>query len=89
MLRMTGPLLLPSRREKTSRLRLEDHENLAQVTFHQFQRLSAKPTAGESSTGLGLAIVKAIAEAHGGTASVTSPGKSVGATFTVTLPWLV
>ena len=42
-----------------------------------------------SSTGLGLAIVKAIAEAHGGTASVTSPGKSVGATFTVTLPWLV
>ena len=54
--------------------------------FHQFQRLSAKPTAGESSTGLGLAIVKTIAEAHGGTATVTSPGKGKGAVFTLSLP---
>ena len=54
--------------------------------FRRFQRLSAKPTAGESSTGLGLAIVKAIAEAHGGTATVTSAGKGKGSTFTLSLP---
>lgn len=40
---------------------------------------------GGNGTGLGLAIVAAIAEAHGGSASVTSqPGE--GATFTVRLP---
>jgi signal transduction histidine kinase len=54
--------------------------------FRQFQRLSAKPTAGETSTGLGLAIVKTIAEAHGGMASVLSAGKGKGACFTLSLP---
>ena len=34
--------------------------------FGKFQRLSAKPTAGESSTGLGLSIVKDIIELHNG-----------------------
>ncbi|HRO01458.1 MAG TPA: DUF3369 domain-containing protein, partial [Nitrobacter sp.] len=32
--------------------------------FGRFQRLSAKPTAGESSTGLGLSIVKRIVDMH-------------------------
>lgn len=54
--------------------------------FRQFQRLSAKPTAGEPSTGLGLSIVRAIAEAHGGTASVASAGRGKGASFTISLP---
>ena len=54
--------------------------------FRQFQRLSAKPTGGESATGLGLAIVKAIAEAHSGTISVTSAGKGQGAVFNLSLP---
>jgi signal transduction histidine kinase len=54
--------------------------------FRQYQRLSAKPTAGESSTGLGLAIVKTIAEAHGGTATVESAGRNRGAVFTITVP---
>ena len=36
-------------------------------------------------TGLGLSIVRAVAEAHGGSASVVSaPGE--GATFTIELP---
>ena len=54
--------------------------------FGRFQRLSAKPTAGESSTGLGLSIVKRIVEMHGGTVNADSAGPGAGATFTVTLP---
>jgi signal transduction histidine kinase len=53
--------------------------------FQRFQRLSAKPTAGESSTGLGLAIVKAIAEAHGGSVEAASAGKGHGSAFTLRL----
>jgi len=34
--------------------------------FERFQKLSARPTAGESSTGLGLSIVKSIVELHDG-----------------------
>jgi signal transduction histidine kinase len=34
--------------------------------FTEFQKLSARPTAGEKSTGLGLSIVKKIVDAHGG-----------------------
>jgi signal transduction histidine kinase len=54
--------------------------------FGRFQRLSAKPTAGESSTGLGLSIVKRIVELHGGTVAAESPGPGRGATFTIRLP---
>jgi signal transduction histidine kinase len=56
------------------------------LAFQRFQRLSAKPTGGESSTGLGLAIVKAIAEAHGGSVEASSPGQGLGSTFTLRLP---
>ena len=55
--------------------------------FGRFQRLSAKPTGGESSTGLGLSIVKRIVELHGGThqrRKATAPAS--GATFTIRLP---
>jgi signal transduction histidine kinase/DNA-binding NarL/FixJ family response regulator len=54
--------------------------------FGRFQRLSAKPTAGESSTGLGLSIVKRIVDMHGGSVSAHSDGPGQGATFTITLP---
>ncbi|HWV97099.1 MAG TPA: DUF3369 domain-containing protein [Xanthobacteraceae bacterium] len=54
--------------------------------FGRFQRLSAKPTAGESSTGLGLSIVKRIIDMHGGTITADSPGPGQGATFTIKLP---
>jgi signal transduction histidine kinase len=54
--------------------------------FGRFQRLSAKPTAGESSTGLGLSIVKRIIDMHGGHVTAQSKGPGQGSTFTVTLP---
>lgn len=54
--------------------------------FGRFQRLSAKPTGGESSTGLGLSIVKRIVDMHGGTVTADSPGPGKGSTFTITLP---
>jgi signal transduction histidine kinase/Flp pilus assembly protein TadD len=53
--------------------------------FGKFQRLSAKPTGGESSTGLGLSIVKKLVEMHGGKIWAESEGKNKGATFTVEL----
>ncbi|UCF51722.1 MAG: HAMP domain-containing histidine kinase, partial [Bradyrhizobium sp.] len=54
--------------------------------FGRFQRLSAKPTAGESSTGLGLSIVKRIIDMHGGEVTAESDGPNKGSTFTITLP---
>jgi signal transduction histidine kinase len=54
--------------------------------FGRFQRLSAKPTAGESSTGLGLSIVKRIIDMHGGDVTAGSAGPGRGSTFTITLP---
>jgi signal transduction histidine kinase len=54
--------------------------------FGRFQRLSAKPTAGESSTGLGLSIVKRIIDMHGGEVTAKSAGPGSGSTFTITLP---
>jgi signal transduction histidine kinase len=54
--------------------------------FMKFQRLSAKPTGGESSTGLGLAIVKQIVELHNGQVWAESAGKDKGATFIVEIP---
>src|SRR6266700_3359941 len=54
--------------------------------FGRFQRLSAKPTAGETSTGLGLSIVKRIVDLHGGQIAVESSGPGQGATFKMVLP---
>jgi len=60
-------------------------EDLSRL-FGRFQRLSAKPTAGETSTGLGLSIVKRIVDLHGGRITVESAGPARGANFTMSLP---
>lgn len=56
--------------------------------FGRFQRLSARPTGGESSTGLGLSIAKQLVELHNGKLWVESEGKDKGATFITQLPIL-
>ncbi|KMO22288.1 ATP-binding response regulator [Methylobacterium platani] len=54
--------------------------------YGRFQRLSAKPTAGEGSTGLGLSIVKRIAELHGGRVTAQTHEHGPGSTFAIRLP---
>lgn len=53
--------------------------------FQKFQRLSARPTAGEHSTGLGLSIVKKLVEMMKGSIHCHSQ-QGEGATFIVELP---
>ena len=60
-------------------------EDLSRL-FGRFQRLSAKPTGGESSTGLGLSIAKRIVELHGGEIEAASGGPGTGTTFAIVLP---
>ena len=52
--------------------------------FGYFQRLSARPTAGEVSTGVGLAIARQIVELHHGELSLESTSPQ-GSTFLVRL----
>lgn len=60
-------------------------EDDKQLMFGRFQKLSAKPTGGESSTGLGLSIVKRyVGQLNGELELLSSKGE--GATFTVTIP---
>jgi two-component system, sensor histidine kinase and response regulator len=53
--------------------------------FQHFQKLSARPTAGESSSGLGLAISKKMIQAHKGSLNVTSQ-LGLGTTFSFEIP---
>jgi signal transduction histidine kinase len=80
-----------SHEEESTLIRVADEgaglspEDLGRL-FGRFQRLSAKPTAGESSTGLGLSIVKRIIDMHGGEVTAESAGPNRGSTFTIVLP---
>lgn len=72
------------------RLSIEDEgqgftiEDKAKV-FQKFQKLTARPTAGESSTGLGLSIAKILTEKLGGHISLESEWQK-GSTFTLSFP---
>ncbi len=78
------------RRGESAIIRISDEgpglspEDTARL-FGRFQRLSAKPTGGETSTGLGLSIVKRIIDLHGGTVAAETTGPS-GTTFMIAIP---
>jgi signal transduction histidine kinase len=56
-----------------------------ELLFQKFKKLSARPTAGETSNGLGLAIVKILVERLNGQVSLVSePGR--GSEFLISLP---
>jgi len=84
-------LVTVAREDENTVIRVADQgqglspEDLGRL-FGRFQRLSAKPTAGESSTGLGLSIVKRIIDMHGGEVTARSDGPGLGSTFTILLP---
>jgi signal transduction histidine kinase len=77
-------------RESTVLIVVEDrgqgfHPDDLPHLFRKFKKLSARPTAGESSTGLGLSIVKTLAEKIGGSVTIDSEwGK--GARVTIVIP---
>ncbi|WP_258098040.1 ATP-binding protein [Marinoscillum pacificum] len=60
-------------------------ESDKQMMFARYQKLSAKPTAGESSTGLGLSIVKKYVEQLKGNLKLESEPNR-GSCFFVTIP---
>lgn len=77
-------------KEKAVALSIHDQgpgikESELSLLFGKFQKLSNRPTAGESSSGLGLSIVKDLATSLGGSVDCQSEiGK--GSTFSVRLP---
>lgn len=65
-------------------LSVEDHK----VLFTRYGRIRDARTANVAGMGLGLYIARLIAEAHGGELTASSPGRGLGATFTLSLPLL-
>jgi two-component system, OmpR family, sensor histidine kinase BaeS len=59
-------------------------EHLPRI-FERFYRVDAARDRQHGGTGVGLAISRAIARAHGGELTATSPGPGRGATFTLRL----
>ena len=60
-------------------------EDLERV-FQPFTQLHRTGSKGKSGLGIGLSLVRSLVELHGGTVTVSSAGKGLGATFTVLLP---
>ena len=56
--------------------------------FDPFEQGDRSTTRRHQGLGLGLAIVKQLVELHGGSIRAESPGRNLGATFTVDLPML-
>lgn len=84
-------ILLSAHREDTRIcIKVKDHgpgfsEEDKQKMFRNFQKLTARPTGGESSTGLGLAIVKSLVSRLKGEIRLEST-LGEGATFEIWLP---
>ena len=57
--------------------------------FDRFRQADGSTTRRHGGLGLGLAIVRQVTELHGGTVSADSPGRGLGAVFTVDLPMIV
>ncbi|MFT5142803.1 MAG: signal transduction histidine kinase/ligand-binding sensor domain-containing protein [Rhodothermales bacterium] len=68
-------------RDEGPGLTAEDQEKI----FGKFQKLSARPTGGETSTGLGLSIVKQVVELHGGRVTADC-AETKGSIFTFAIP---
>jgi signal transduction histidine kinase len=79
-----------TRLKQTLKLTIKDEgqgfsEKDKQQLFQKFRKLSARPTAGETSNGLGLAIVKTLVDRLNGTIELISE-RNKGSQFIVTLP---
>jgi len=86
----------------TVKISLTELDNQAQITvrdtgrgispeflpyvFESFRQQDSSLTRQFGGLGLGLSIVRYLVEAHSGTITAESPGKGLGATFTVRLP---
>jgi PAS domain S-box-containing protein len=56
--------------------------------FDRFRQFDGSMTRRQGGLGLGLALVRQIVELHGGTVSVDSKGRDLGAVFSIHLPLL-
>ncbi len=69
------------------RVRVRDAGRIEAADMFQLFELFFTTRRGEGGTGLGLAIVRAVAEAHGGTATVTSDEAGTELTMWVESQW--
>jgi signal transduction histidine kinase len=56
------------------------------LIFGMFARVKRADGDGPMGLGIGLALARRLAEMHGGTLTVASPGDNAGSTFTLALP---
>jgi PAS domain S-box-containing protein len=54
--------------------------------FERFRQADPSTTRRHGGLGIGLALVKQLVELHGGSVLAESPGRGLGATFTLSLP---
>lgn len=86
----THVTLSATRNNGTAKLSIKDQglgfsEADKKDLFKKFKKLSARPTAGESSNGLGLAIVKILVDRlNGGIELISTPGQ--GSEFIISIP---